>query len=233
MSSTKVKKTAQPSNPEPAIRAPLSRERVLTAAVRLADEGGIAALSMRSLAQALGVEAMSLYNHVANKDDLLDGMVDLVAGQITLPEAGPDWKEQMRRRANSAYQVLLSHPWAALQFVSRMNVGPSMLRSIDAVHGCLREAGFSHAIADHARNVIDSHIYGFTLQELLFPLARSAYADAAREFLPKLPADRYPHMRALAEQVIAGHYDGLHKFAFGLDLILNGLGRLRAKTGVP
>ena len=104
-----------------------------------------------------------------------------------------------------------------------------MLRSIDAVHGCLRAAGFSHAMADHARNVIDSHLYGFTLQELLFPLVRGTYADAAKQFLPMLPGDRYPHMRALTEQVIDGHYDGLHAFAFGLDLLLDGLERQRVK----
>lgn len=217
-------------DPEPPTRVPLTRERVLRAAVRLADEGGIAALSMRRLAQTLGVEAMSLYNHVANKEDLLDGMVDLVVAEIALPEVGAHWKAQMHRRATSAYAVLLSHPWAPLLFVSRMNVGPAMLRYIDATHGCLREAGFSHAMADHARNVIDSHSYGFTLQELLFPIASGNYADEARRFLPMLAPDRYPYMRALTEQVIEGKYNGLHKFEFGLDLILDGLAGLRAEA---
>ena len=217
-----------PLDPEPSARVPLTRERVLRAAVRLADEAGIAALSMRKLAQALGVEAMSLYNHVNNKEDMLDGMVDLVVAEIAVPEVGANWKAQMRGRATSTYQVLRSHPWAPLLFVSRMNVGPAKLRNFDATHGCLREAGFSHAMADHARNVIDSHIYGFTLQELLFPIAAGSYADAARHFLPMLPPDRYPHMRALTEQVIDGNYDGLHQFEFGLDLILDGLEGLRA-----
>ena len=203
---------------------------MLRAAVRLADEGGIAALSMRRLAQTLGVEAMSLYNHVANKEDLLDGMVDVVVAEIAVPEVGARWKAQMRRRATSAYKVLLSHTWAPLLFVSRMNVGPAMLRYIDATHGCLREAGFSHAMADHARNVVDSHIYGFTLQELLFPLTAGTYADAARHFLPMLAPDRYPHMRALTELVIEGKYNGLHKFEFGLDLILDGLEVLQAEA---
>lgn len=216
-------------NPEPSTRAPLTRERVLHAAVRLADEGGIAVLSMRRLAQTLGVEAMSLYNHVANKEDLLDGMVDLVVAEIVVPEVGAHWKVQMHKRATSAYAVLRSHTWAPLLFVSRMNVGQAMLRYIDATHGCLREAGFSHAMADHARNVVDSHIYGFTLQELLFPIAAGTYADAAKHFLPMLPQERYPHMRALTEQVIEGTYNGLHQFEFGLGLILDGLEGLRAQ----
>lgn len=219
-----------PPNPEPPTRLPLTRERVLHAAIRLADAGGIAALSMRRLAQSLEVEAMSLYNHVANKEDLLDGMVDLVVAEIAVPEVGAHWRVQMHKRATSAYAVLRSHPWAPLLFVSRMNVGPAMLRYIDATHGCLREAGFSHASADHARNVVDSHIYGFTLQELLFPIAAGTYADAARQFLPMLPPERYPYMRALTEQVIEGRYNGLHRFEFGLGLILDGLEGLQAKA---
>jgi AcrR family transcriptional regulator len=215
---------------EESARLPLSRERVLLAAVRLADEAGIEALSMRKLAQSLDVEAMSLYNHVANKEAMLDGMVELVVAEIALAEIGADWRAQMRLRAVSAHRVLMSHPWATMLFVARMNIGPAMLSSIDATHGCLREAGFSHALADHARNVIDSHIYGFTLQALLFPIAAGTYAEAARSFLPMLPAERYPHMRALAEQVIGGQYDGQQNFEFGLDLILDGLSTLLART---
>ena len=208
-------------------RLPLTRDLILNTAIRLADGHGLAELSMRKLAQMIGVEAMSLYNHVANKKDVLSGMVDLVVAEIMLPAIGSDWRAAMRARAVSAHGVLLKHPWAALLIVSRINVGPAMLSYIDATLGCLRQAGFSDQQADHAWNAIDSHIYGFTLQELHFPLEPGEYASAARQFLPMLPAERYPHMRALTEQVIDGSYDGLHDFSFGLELILDGLERLR------
>lgn len=214
----------------PSTRAPLTRGRVLQAAIRLADEGGIALLSMRRLAQLLGVEAMSLYNHVANKEDVLTGIVDIVVGEISVPPVGADWKAAMHQRATSAHEVLLRHPWAPLLIVTRVNVGPAMLLNIDATLGCLREAGFSYEMADHAWNAIDSHIYGFTLQQLHFPIDPGNYADEAKSFLPMLPADRYPYMRALTQQVIDGDYDGLHDFEFGLKLILDGLEELRAKA---
>jgi AcrR family transcriptional regulator len=207
-------------------RKPLTRERVLAAAVRLADRRGLPALSMRALAQALRVEAMSLYYHVRNKDDVLDGIVDLVVAEIAVPVVGGDWKREMRRRALSAHEVFLRHPWAALLVGSRLNVGPAMLNYIDATVGWLREAGFSYAQADHAWNAIDSHVYGFTLQQLNFPLEPAEYASAAQQFLPLLPRERYPHMRALAELVIAGKHSGLQDFRFGLDLLLDGLERL-------
>jgi len=214
-------------------RQPLARERVLQTALRLADDAGIEALSMRRLAQALGVEAMSLYNHVANKVDLLDGMVEQVMAEIELPAIGGDWRDGLRERTLSAHEVLLRHRWAPLLFVARLNVGPAMLRYVDATHGCLLAAGFTHAEDDHARNVIDSHLYGFTLQELLFPLAPGSYAEAARHFLPMVPAERYPHMRALTEEVIEGRHDGLHDFAFGLELLLEGLETLRLAPATP
>lgn len=207
-------------------RAPLTRERVLRAALRLADEEGLEALSMRRLAQELGVEAMSLYNHVAGKDDLLDGIADMVVGEIEVPAIGADWKAAMRRRATSAHEVFLRHPWAPLLIGSRVNVGPAMLRYVNATLGCLREAGFSYELADRAWNAIDSHVYGFTIQELNFPLEPSEYASAARMFLPRLPADEYPYMRALTELVIEGAHRGVHDFQFGLELILDGLERL-------
>jgi AcrR family transcriptional regulator len=208
--------------------AKLTRDKILRAAVRLADKGGIDAISMRKLAQSLGVEAMSLYNHVANKDEVLDGITDLVVGEIALPARGVDWKEAMRGRARSAHEVVLRHPWATMLIVSRMNIGPAMLRYIDATLAVLREAGFSYELADRAWNAMDSHIYGFTLQQLNFPLEPSEYASAAREFLPMLPAEQYPHMRALTELVIAGKHFGVHDFDFGLDLLLDGLDHLRA-----
>jgi AcrR family transcriptional regulator len=131
-------------------RAPLSKERVLHAAVALADEIGIVSLSMRRLGEALQVEAMSLYKHVANKEDILNGIVDIVVAEIDVPALTGDWKAAMRRRSSSAHQVLLRHPWATMLLLSRANVGPAMLRYVDATLGCLREAGFSYAMADHA-----------------------------------------------------------------------------------
>ncbi|MFG3617193.1 TetR/AcrR family transcriptional regulator C-terminal domain-containing protein [Nocardia sp. NPDC047654] len=212
----------------PEARAPLTRAAVLHAAVRLADEHGSAALSMRRLAQTLGVEAMSLYNHVRNKDDLLDGIADLVVAEMAPPAIGGDWKAALRARSMSAHEVLLRHPWATGLIGTRINVGPAMLRYIDATVGCLRAAGFSLPQADRAWNALDSHLYGFTLQELNFPLEPSDYASAAQHFLPLIPAGEFPHMNALAQLVIDGKHSGIADFGFGLELILDGLERLLA-----
>ncbi|MEV0297168.1 TetR/AcrR family transcriptional regulator C-terminal domain-containing protein [Nocardia sp. NPDC050710] len=214
--------------PTGATRTPLTRDRVLRTAMRLADEYGLDALSMRKLAQQVGVEAMSLYNHVANKDDLLDGIVDLVVAEIDVPDIGGDWKAAMRGRAISAHETLRRHPWATGLIGSRINVGPAMLRYIDATLGCLVAAGFSYQQADRAWNALDSHIYGFTLQELNFPLRPDEYAAAATEFLPLIPAERYPHMNTLTNLVITGAHHGVADFDFGLELLLDGLERLLA-----
>ena len=218
-----AKKKTNKGNPPP----PLSKERVLQAAVSLADETGIASLSMRKLGQALGVEAMSLYKHVANKDEILDGIVDIVAREIEVPTIGGDWKASLRRRAISAHEVLLHHHWATMLIVSRANIGPAMLRYVDATIGCLREAGFSYPMADRAWNAIDNHVYGFTLQRLNFPFAPHEYAEVATTFLKQIPMDDYPYLNGLSLQVIDGRYDGQQDFAFGLDLILDGLEKLR------
>ncbi|MEM8808363.1 MAG: TetR/AcrR family transcriptional regulator C-terminal domain-containing protein [Cyanobacteria bacterium P01_G01_bin.38] len=221
---------AKAKDSEAVPQIPLSRERVLHAAVRLADAGGIEALSMRKLAQELGVKAMSLYNHVANKDDLVDGMVDIVASEIEVPDLSIDWTTAMRRRATSAYEVLLRHPWSTLALVSRVNVGPAMLRYVDATLGCLIEAGFSLEMADHAWNAIDSHIYGFTLQALNFPFEPEEYSVVARDSVSQIPADQYPYLNKLTHPVMAGDYNGLHDFEWGLDLILEGLEKYRDKS---
>jgi AcrR family transcriptional regulator len=210
-------------------RTPLSRERILRAGIRLADRQGIDALSMRRLATALRVEAMSLYNHVANKDDLLDGMVDEVVGKIALPTIGSDWKASMRARAHSALAVMTAHPWAPLLIVSRITVGPNRLRYIDATLGVLREAGLSWAETDRAWNTMDNYIFGYALQQLNFPVSPDEYASAAAEYLPMLPAATYPYMHELSVQVADGSYDGMPDFAFGLELILEGLERLRGE----
>jgi AcrR family transcriptional regulator len=229
MSSFEYDDMAKTSNSPPTPQLPLSRERVLRAALRLADAGGLEQLSMRKLAQELGVKAMSLYNHVASKDDLLDGMVDWVVGEIEVPDLTMDWQVAMRRRAISAHQVLLRHPWAAMAILSRINVGPSMLRYVDKTLGCLHQAGFSLEMADHACNAIENHIYGYTLQELNFPIEATEYAKAGKEFISYIPATQYPYMNQLAHEVIEGRYDGLHDFEFGLEFILSGLEQLRKR----
>ncbi len=210
-------------------RPPLSPERILRAAIKLADRQGLEALSMRKLATALKVEAMSLYNHVANKDEVLDGMVDHIIGEIALPERGGDWKEAMRARAVSALAVMTAHPWAPMLVVSRINVGPNMLRYIEATLASLREAGLSWHETDRAWNTMDNYIYGFTLQQQNFPVNPDDYASAAAAYLPMLPVEHYPCMREMTSRVIDGSHDGTLDFGFGLELILDGLERLRRR----
>ena len=216
-----------PTEHAAARRAPLSRYRVLRAAVALADESGIESLSMRKLGEALGVEAMSLYNHVASKSDLLDGMVDVVFSEIDLPSADVDWKWTMRQRAISAREILGRHRWAIGLMESRTSPGPATLRHHDAVLGCLRSAGFSIEMTAHAYSVLDSYIYGFALQEASLPFdTAEETVELAQEILGQLPADEYPHLTELAiEHVLQPGYDYGDEFVVGLDLILDGLER--------
>jgi AcrR family transcriptional regulator len=220
---------AQPTKPATEPRIPLSRERVLRAAVAFADANGIGTLSMRKLGEALGVEAMSLYNHVANKVELLDGMVDLVFGAIDLPAGGGDWKTAMRQRAVSARQALSCHPWAIGLMESRTSPGPATLRHHDAVIGSLRAAGFSIEMAAHAYSVLDSYIYGFALQEASLPFhTAEETAEVAETILARFPPDQYPHLIELTvEHVLQPGYDHGNEYEFGLDLILDGLERAR------
>src|SRR5207249_136886 len=187
----------------------LARERVLRAAVEFADTGGVGSLSMRKLGKALGVEAMSLYNHVRNKHDILDGMVDVVFDEIGLPPRGVDWKTAMRRRAISAQAALARHPWAIGLMGSRSTPGPATLRHHDAVIGCLREAGFSIALAAHAYSVLDSYIYGFALQAASLPFKTSEEAvEVADSIWRQFPTDAYPHLTEMAVQhVLQPGYD--------------------------
>ena len=213
-----------------AARTPLTREKVLRAALRMADKGGVESLSMRRLARALKVEAMSLYNHVANKEDILSGLVELVAGEIDVPSIRGDWRAAMRRRALSAHAVLMHHRWATMLFVSRVNAGPNMLRYVDATIGCLREAGFSYPMADHAWNAIDAYLYGFTLHKLNFPFEPSEYASAASGFIHMIPVETFPYLNGMSQEIIAGRHDGLHELELGLELILEGHERMRRKA---
>jgi AcrR family transcriptional regulator len=214
-------------------RAPLTRERVLAAAIDLADRDGIASLSMRKLAQELGVEAMSLYHHVASKDAILDGLIDLVFGEIDLPMGEADWKAAMRRRAISAREVLRRHPWATGLMESRSTPGPATLRHHDAVLGILRNAGFPLELAAHAYSLLDSYIYGFALQETSLPFnTPEETAEVAQAMMAEFPADAYPHLTEIAvEHVLQPGYSYASEYLFGLDLILDGLERLAAGEG--
>jgi AcrR family transcriptional regulator len=220
---------ATQTDPSPAPRIPLTRQRVLEAAVDLADDSGIESLTMRKLGQALGVEAMSLYHHVAGKDALLDGMVDLVFAEIELPVAGTGWKPAMRRRARSARAALRRHPWAIALMESRGTPGPANLRHHDAVIGCLRAAGFSVALTAHAYSLLDAYIYGFALQEATLPFTTpEETAEVAQSIMAASPVDAFPHLTELAVQhVLQPGYDYGDEFEFGLDLILDGLERAR------
>src|SRR4030081_2662302 len=175
-------------------RAALTRERILRAAISLADRDGIESLSMRKLGHKLGVEAMSLYNHVRNKVDMLDGMVDVVFSEIELPANGVDWQMAMRKRAISTRQALLRHPWAIGLMESRATPGPATLRHHDAVLGSLRKAGFSIDMAAHTYSILDGYIYGFTLTELALPFNKSDVSEVAGSILAGFRPGEYPHL---------------------------------------
>jgi AcrR family transcriptional regulator len=214
-------------------RTPLSRERVLRAAIALADERGSEELTMRKLGKALGVEAMSLYNHVANKTDLLDGMIDLVFSEIEPPVAGGDWKAELRKRAVSTRATLNRHRWAIGEMEGRTTHGPNNLRLHDAVLGCLRAAGFSIEMTVHAMSVQDAYIYGFALQQsdMSSETPQDFAAEAQRQMREYASAlSAYPHL----VEVVGGHvaqagYDYDAEFLFGLDVILDGLEQLLAR----
>lgn len=210
-------------------RPALTRDRVLRAAVELADDDGLAKLSMRRVGQAVGVEAMSLYHHVANKEDLLDGMVDLVFAEIELPAEAEEWRPAMRRRALSARAALSRHPWATALMDSRRSPGPATLRHHDAVLASLRAGGFSVVMAAHAISLLDSYVYGFSLQEDALPFeGTEEAAEVARAMLEAMPSEEYPHLAELArEHVLQPGYDYADEFEFGLELVLNGLERAR------
>ncbi|HEY1174661.1 MAG TPA: TetR/AcrR family transcriptional regulator [Phytomonospora sp.] len=206
-------------------RTPLSRERIVAAAVALADEKGEPGVTMRALAGRLGVEAMSLYNHVAGRDDMLDGMVDTVFAEIELPRAGAGWRTAMRDRTASAREALKRHPWAVGLMDSRRGPGPATLRHHDTVLGVLRADGFSVAMAAHAFSLIDSYLYGFVLQELSLPFSGPGDLDeAAGDLVRQMPEGAYPHLAEMAvRHVLADGYDYGEEFDFGLDLILGAL----------
>jgi AcrR family transcriptional regulator len=208
-------------------RTPLSRERVLRTAVALADSGGIEALSMRKLAQELGVEAMSLYNHVTNKDDILDGIVELVAGEIDLAPEEADWKAGMRRRAISAHEVLSAHSWAGNLWMSSRSFGGARMRYAESVLQGLRHGGFSPELTYHAFHVMQSYVMGVTLQEQNLQFEPGELKALAERYLRDFPADEYPELAEHVRQHMEPTEGHGGTFEFGLDLILDSLERLR------
>jgi len=208
----------------------LSRDKVLLQALQMADAKGLASLSMRKLADQLDVEAMSLYNHVQNKDDVIDGIVSLVIAQFMLPDTNKHWKSAMRACAISTHETLLKHPWAAQLLISRVSVSEHMMNYSDACFGCLANAGFSYEMTDHAWNAISNHIYGFTLTMINSPIDSADFAQAAKQYLPAVPKDTYPHVHALMQLIISGDHNGVNNVEFGLDLILDGLDTMLRST---
>ena len=213
----------------PLDRAPLSRERVLAGAVAVADSGGIAGLTIRSLAEQLGVKPMSVYHHVANKDEILDGIVDIVFSQIELPSANGEWRAEISRRARSARAVLRQHPWAIGLLETRTNPGPATLRHHNAVLGALRSGGFSVELTAHAYALLDSFVYGFALQEATLPFEDQSVEEVAAPMMAAFESGEYPHLLELVtEHALKPGYDFGDEFEFGLELVLDGLAdRLR------
>ena len=211
-------------------RTPLTRERVLQTAVRRADASGIESLSMRKLGHELGVEAMALYHHFANKEDLVNGMVDLVFGEIELPASAGNWRTAMRQRAIAVRDALLRHRWAIGLMESRRRPGIANLRHHDAVIGSLRAGGFDIAMAAHAYSLLDSYIYGFALTKMNLPFESSDdIAEVAQSMLEPFTPDEFPNMvEILTDHVMKPGYNHGDEFEYGLDLILDGLEMVRS-----
>ena len=208
-------------------RTPLNRERVLHAAIEVADAEGIDALTMRGLAGQLQVEAMSLYNHVENKDDLLDGMIELVAAEIEDPDDAADWKTAIRQRAISAHDTLLHHPWSSILWASRMNVGPARMRHMDAMLRNLREAGFTPELLDVAFHTLQNHIVGHALQASNLPFDADDLPALSARYLESFPAENYPDLAAHIRHHMDVPAGEISSFKFGLDAILDALDRAR------
>ena len=210
-------------------RQPLTKERILQAAVDVADRDGLGALTMRRLGKDLGFEAMAIYKHVANKEEILEGMLELVIGRIEIPEEGADWKDAMRRRAVSAREVLTRHSWAIGLLEAGTATGPTSLRYFNAILGNLRSAGFPMEDVAHAFSLLDSYVYGQVIQEISMSFATSEEAgETARSTLAPTTMDDYPHLAAMYEHALTHRYSFDDEFEFGLDLILDGLERHRA-----
>ena len=221
---TKIEETAP-------LREPLSRERILGTAVALADQGGVESLTMRKIALELGVVPMALYKHVANKDELLDGMVDVVVGEIDPPVVGTDWKTTIRERVLSARRALLRHPWASQVIESRTDPTPTVIEYMDSMIGIFRAGGFSIDLTHHTMHAMGSRLLGFS-QELFDDT--SGDGAEIEELQRQGMAERYPHITEMVaaishddESVVGSGCDDQFEFEFALDLMLGGLERLR------
>lgn len=228
--STKTSTKASKASSKQASKAPLSKERALLAAVALADREGLAALSMRRLADALSVEAMSLYHHVPSKDAILDGMVDLVFAEVEAPRTDLPWQEALRRRCGSLRAMLLRHRWAIHVVESRTQPGVATLAHHDAMVGCFLDAGFSIGLAAHAYAIVDAYVYGFTHTELVLPFEREEDAHVvAAEMATQMPPGVFPHLERLTREVVMRPgYRYSASFTVGLELVIDGLARAHA-----
>jgi AcrR family transcriptional regulator len=208
-------------------RTPLSRERVLRAAIELADEGGIESLSIRKLAQEVGLRPMSLYHYVAGKDEIVNGILEMVVGQFELAGEGGDWESAIRRSATSAHHVLLAHPWACALMMSGAGVSASRMRYMEALLGRLRGAGFSAETTDHAYHALDSHIIGFTLWHVGYSAGMKGFPDSSAATSLRDLIGGYPYLVEHAEQHMRKRRPGEPTdFEFGLELILGSLARM-------
>jgi AcrR family transcriptional regulator len=209
-------------------RLPLSRDRILHAALELADKDGIESLTMRKLGQGLRFEAMSLYNHVANKDDVLDGILDLVLGESEPPSPAGDWDAAIRTSAISVHEALRRHPWSCTLLMAPGRVRPARLRYMDLLLGRLREAGFSAETTYHAYHVLDGHIFGFSLWETSHTYTAEEVSNFEAKFAQTITADTYPYLHEHAQQHFSeGPHREVSAFEFGLDLIVDGLKKIR------
>lgn len=214
-------------------RVPLSRERILHAALDLADQGGIESLTMRKLGQALGFEAMSLYNHVASKDDVLDGMLDLVLAESEPPSPAGDWATAIRSSAISVHEALRRHTWACTLLMSPSRVRPARLRYMDLLLGRLREAGFSAETTYSAYHVLDGHIFGFSFWQTSHSYTAAEVSDLVATFARTINADEYPYLHEHGQQHFTeGPHREVSAFELGLDLILDGLKKLHGRPDV-
>ena len=211
---------------------PLSRERIVATAVGLADAGGFRSLSMRNIAEELGAGTMALYRHVANKEDLLDDMVDVVFAEMYAPAIGGAWKRELRERGTSARAALQRHPWAVGLMETRMQPGPASATHHNATMGCLREAGFGFREAVHAYNLLDSYTYGFALQEQTIPFETPEESGDMAATTVGERGDDYPYLAEVALELGKRGYDYTEEFDFGLDFIIDGLTRYRRAIGV-
>jgi AcrR family transcriptional regulator len=219
----------KPNEPE-SRRAPLSRDRVLDAGVALADAEGINSVTMRRLGRELGVEAMALYNHINNKDDLLDGILDRVAAEIELPEGSPDWRNHARRRAISAHAALVRHPWAGALWTTRINLGLARLRYLDSALRSLREAGFPPDLLDRTFHAVENHIVGHAMQTVGLQMDRSEMLEMGEQIFGSFPVKQYPDLAAHIHYHLE-QQQSTDEFEFGLDLLLDGLERIRLPSG--